>query len=135
MAGQAEDEMQPDDKTECTRILLEIQAAGGPDKATPTLISEATARKLVAKAKGGMRYTLKGNRLRGDLLLEFSGMAPSSSDLDGKVVDAQIGKHTVRGKVSGKVGDLVRIDHHHSGGKQPIAVSPDSVTEVGKDTL
>jgi hypothetical protein len=123
-----------EDRAECIPVLLEIQRAGGPKKIVDPLLAEARRLKLV-KSQGGLRYTIKGNRLRDEMVGAYPGQ-PQPTPGDGAVVDATVAGNKLRGRARGKVGDLVRVDHLHSDGKvEPIAVAPEAIEEVDRGTL
>jgi hypothetical protein len=129
--------MTDEDRAECIPIILKIQADGGPDKTDDETRKEAMGLNLLRKERGGHRYTIKGNTLRGEMVSAYGnggGTAPHPTK-QGHVVDAKIGQHIVRGKVKGKVGDLTVIDHHDGSGVQPVAVQDEALEEVDRGTL
>lgn len=124
------------DRQECIPVIVAIEKAGGLAKADPTLMADAIRLNIAKKAKGGHRYTIKGNILKGEMAAAFGsgGLVPHPTKQD-HVVDAQIGPHKVRGKIKGKVGDLTVIDHHGGGTAQPIGVQDEALEEVDRNTL
>lgn len=123
------------DRAECIPVIVAIEKAGGLAKADPATMAEAIRLNLAKRAKGGHRYTIKGNVLKGEMAAAYGGGATPHPTKQGHVVDATIGQHKVRGKVAGKVGDFTVIDHHDGGAKQPIAVQDDVLEEVDRNTL
>jgi hypothetical protein len=88
-----------DDRAECIPVLLEVQRAGGPTKVTDPLLAEASRLRLV-KGQKTPRYTLKGNKLRDEMVGAFRpGPAPVPGD--GTVVDATVAGHKIRRRHGG----------------------------------
>jgi hypothetical protein len=127
--------MTDDDRAECWPVVKAIEQAGGLTKADDATLAEAKRLNLVKRSKGGNRYTIKGNVLKGEMAAAYGGGVTPHPSKQGHVVDAQIGPHKVRGKVTGKVGDLTVIDHHNGGTKQPIAVQDQVLEDVDRDIL
>lgn len=128
--------MTDDDRAECIPIILKIQSDGGPSKTDDATRQRAETLNLVKKERGGYRYTIKGNTLRGDMVAAYGGGGTTPHPTkQGHVVDATIGQHKVRGKVKGKVGDFTVIDHHDGSGMQPVAVQDEVLEEVDRDIL
>jgi len=129
--------MTNDDRMNCTRILYAIEKAGGPDKAGDELQEEARTAKMISPRGGGLRWTMKANVLRRDVLLETMGPeAVKPSPRDGTIVDASIGGHMVRGCVAGMfTSRILRIRHHTGSGWQTLGVHRDDCQDVDPKRL
>ena len=101
--------MTDDDRAECIPVVIAIEKSGGLSQADDATIAEAIKLSLIKKGHGGHRYTIKGNRLKGEMAAAYgAGSVTPHPSKQGHVVDATIGQHKVRGKVTGKVGEIGR---------------------------